>query len=348
MSILITILITVLIVLVLGVLGLLLWLVKNNQAEKEAKASQSASITLLGQQLEAIRTSQDNHSQNLQKNLSSSQQDIGKYLRTSLETTGNLNKQMGQLKNASEQMIQLGTDVRSLQDILKNPKLRGQMGEMSLENLLGTILPQKSFSVQHTFKNGKIVDALVKMGDYSVPIDAKFPLPSFQAMIKAEDEQQKDKLRRQFQGDVIKHIDKIAADYILPDEGTLDFALMYIPAENIYYETVINYPSDKTDIITCALEKKVIPVSPNLLYAYLMTIVMGLKGMQIEKQAGQIRKDLVKLGADMDSFSSTWDVLGKHLRNAQAQYDDGGVKLGKFTMGLERIQSQDEENTDGI
>jgi len=340
-----SILITILIVLVLGVLGLLLWLVKNNQAEKEIRAGQTASINLLQQQLEAIRTSQDSHSQSLQKNLSSSQQDIGKYLQTSLETIGNLNKQMGQLKNASDQMIQLGTDVRSLQDILKNPKLRGQMGEMSLENLLGTILPQKSFSVQHTFKNGKIVDALVKMGDYSVPIDAKFPLPSFQAMIKAENDQQKDKLRRQFQSDVVKHIDKIAANYILPDEGTLDFALMYIPAENIYYETVINYPTDKTDIISYALEKKVIAVSPNLLYAYLMTIVMGLKGMQIEKQAGQIRKDLVKLGTDMDSFSSTWEVLGKHLRNAQAQYDDGGAKLGKFTMGLERIQGQDEEDT---
>jgi len=342
------ILITILIVLVLGVLSLLLWLVKNNQAEKETMAGQAASINLLQQQLEAIRTSQDNHSQSLQKNLSTSQQDIGKYLQTSLETIGNLNKQMGQLKNASDQMIQVGADVRSLQDILKNPQHRGQMGEMSLENLLATILPRGSFAIQHTFKTGKKVDALVKMTDYSVPIDAKFPLPSFEAMLKADGDPQKDKFRRQFQNDVVKHIDKIAADYILPDEGTLDFALMYIPAENIYYETVINYPSDKMDIISYALEKKVIAISPNLLYAYLMTIAMGLKGMQIEKQAGQIRKDLVKLGADMDSFSSTWDVLGKHLRNAQAQYDDGGVKLGKFTMGLERIQSQDEENTDDV
>ena len=344
----ISILITILIVLVLGVLGLLVWLIKGNQAEKETKAAQSASINLLSQQLEAIRTSQDNHSQALQKNLTTSQQDIGKYLQTSLETIGNLNKQMGQLKNASDQMIQLGTDVRSLQDILKNPKLRGQMGEMSLDNLLATILPKASFAIQHTFKNGKIVDALVNMPDYSVPIDAKFPLPSFQEMIKAEDDQQKDKLRRQFQSDVAKHIDKIAESYILPDEGTLDFALMYIPAENIYYETVISYPSDKTDIVSYALEKKVIPVSPNLLYAYLMTIVMGLKGMQIEKQAAQIRRDLVKLNVDMDSFSSNWDVLGRHLRNAQTQYDEGGAKLGKFTSGLERIQNSGEENENDL
>jgi DNA recombination protein RmuC len=343
-----SILITILIVLVLGVLGLLALLIKGDQAEKETKAAQSASINLLNQQLEAIRTSQDNHSQALQKNLTTSQQDIGKYLQTSMATIGDLNKQMGQLKSASDQMIQLGTDVRSLQDILKNPKLRGQMGEMSLENLLATVLPKASFAIQHTFKNGKIVDALVNMPDYSVPIDAKFPLPSFQAMIKAEDDQQKDKLRRQFQNDVTKHIDKIAESYILPDEGTLDFALMYIPAENIYYETVINCPSDKTDIVSYALEKKVIPVSPNLLYAYLMTIVMGLKGMQIEKQAAQIRRDLVKLNVDMDSFSSNWDVLGKHLRNAQAQYDEGGVKLGKFTSGLERIQNSGEEDENDL
>jgi len=348
MSILIIISITILIVLVFGVLGLLVWLIRGNQAEKETKAAQSASINLLSQQLEAIRTSQDNHSQALQKNLTTSQQDIGKYLQTSMATIGNLNKQMGQLKNASDQMIQLGTDVRSLQDILKNPKLRGQMGEMSLENLLATILPKASFAVQHTFKNGKIVDALVNMPDYSVPIDAKFPLPSFQAMIKAEDDQQKDKLRRQFQNDVTKHIDKIAESYILPDEGTLDFALMYIPAENIYYETVISYPSDKTDIVSYALEKKVIPVSPNLLYAYLMTVAMGLKGMQIEKQAAQIRRDLVKLNVDMDSFSSNWDVLGRHLRNAQTQYDEGGAKLGKFTSGLDRIQNSGEENENDL
>lgn len=348
MSILIIISITISVVLLLVVLGLLVWLIKDSQADKESKAAQSASINLLNQQLEAIRTSQDNHSQTLQKNLATSQQDIGKYLQTSLETIGNLNKQMGQLKNASDQMIQLGTDVRNLQDILKNPKLRGQMGEMSLDNLLAKILPKASFAVQHTFKNGKIVDALVNMPDYSVPIDAKFPLPSFQAMIKAQDDQQKDKLRRQFQNDVVKHIDKIAESYILPDEGTLDFALMYIPAENIYYETVISCPSDKTDIVSYALEKKVIPVSPNLLYAYLMTIVMGLKGMQIEKQAAQIRRDLVKLNADMNSFSSNWDVLGRHLRNAQTQYDEGGAKLGKFTSGLERIQNSGEENENDL
>ena len=135
-----------------------------------------------------------------------------------------------------------------------------------------------------------------------------------------------------------KHIDKIADSYILPAEKTLDFALMYIPAENVYYETIVKYEDDKTDILEYALGRKVIPVSPNLLYAYLMTIVMGLHGMQIEKQAAQIRATLGRLAIDFSSFTSTWEILGRHLRNAQSQYDDGGSKINKFALQLEQIQ----------
>ncbi len=133
----------------------------------------------------------------------------------------------------------MGADVRSLQDILKAPKLRGQLGEQSLERLLGEVLPAGSFQMQYAFTSGKIVDALVKMPDYSVPVDAKFPLPSFERMINSETDDEKAKQRRTFLSDVKKRIDEIAAGYINPTEGTLDFALIYIPAENVYYETII-------------------------------------------------------------------------------------------------------------
>jgi DNA recombination protein RmuC len=333
------ILIALIIVLTLLVIALLVFLITASSAARRDISAQSASINLLQQQLEGMKGSQDNFRSTLEKSMQSGQQDVGKHLRSSQDVLTKLHTQIGQLKGSSDQMLQLGTDVRSLQDILKNPKLRGQLGEMSLEKTLSEILPAASFSLQHHFKNGKIVDALVKMPDYSVPVDAKFPLPAFEAMIKAETENEQAASRRQFQQDITRHIDKIAANYINPDEGTLDFALMYIPAENVYYETIVKYPKDKTDILSYALDKKVIPVSPNLLYAYLMTIVMGLHGLQIEKQASEIRKNLRKLVRSFSDFGGKWNILGKHLKNAATQYDEGQTKLDKFTMQLDHIQS---------
>ena len=338
------VLITILIVLILLTLALLAFLLVGSSANRKEISGQSASITLLQQQLEAIRASQANLSQTMEKSLQTGQQNIGKHLLSSKETLEKLQNQLGRLKGDSERMLQLGVDVRSLQDILKAPKLRGQLGEQSLEKLLREILPADSFTLQYQFKNGTKVDALVQMPDYSVPIDAKFPLPSFEAMIKAETDDEKGKKRRDFQKDVVNRIDEIASKYINPDEGTLDFALMYIPAENVYYETIIKYESDRTDILKYALDKKVIPVSPNLLYAYLMTIVMGLHGLQIEKQAAQIRQNLGKLAGSFSAFSENWEILGKHLRNAQGQYDEAQTKLNKFTMQLDQIQASEEEN----
>ena len=338
------VLITVLIVLILLTLALLAFLLIGSSANRKEISGQSASITLLQQQLEAIRTSQTNLSQTMEKSLQAGRQNVDKHLLSSKETLTKLHSQIGQLQGASSQMLQLGADVRSLQDILKAPKLRGQFGEQSLERLLREILPADSFALQHQFKNGKIVDCLVKMPEYSVPIDAKFPLPSFEAMIKADSDDQKARLRRQFQTDITRHIDKIAANYINSDEGTLDFALMYVPAENVYYETIIRYESDRTDILKYSLDKKVIPVSPNLLYAYLMTIVMGLHGLQIEKQAAQIRQNLGKLAGSFTAFTENWEILGKHLRNARGQYDEAQTKLNKFTIQLDQIQAGNEQS----
>ncbi|HEG44469.1 MAG TPA: DNA recombination protein RmuC [Phycisphaerales bacterium] len=338
------ILIALVIVLTLLVIALLVFLITASSAARRDISAQSASIGMLQQQLEGMKGSQDNFRTALEKNLQSGQQDVGKQLRSSQDVLAKLHTQIGQLKGSSDQMLQLGTDVRSLQDILKNPKLRGQLGEMSLEKILSEILPASSFALQHHFKNGKIVDALVNMPDYSVPVDAKFPLPAFEAMIKAETEDAQATLRRQFQRDIISHIDKIAENYINPDEGTLDFALMYIPAENVYYETIVKYPTDKIDILSYALEKKIIPVSPNLLYAYLMTIVMGLHGLQIEKQASEIYRNLRKLVRSFSDFGGKWNVLGKHLKNAASQYDEGQTKLDKFTMQLDHIQSDSDKS----
>jgi DNA recombination protein RmuC len=313
-------------------------LIALNATRRESSA-QSTNLAQLQTQFQTLRTNQETLSQSLEKNLRSGQENISHFLTNSQKTFGELKEQIGKLKSDSERLLQVSGDIRSLQNILKAPKLRGQMGEFSLASVLKQILPADSFTLQHTFSNGKIVDALIKLPDFAVSIDAKFPLPAFEQMITAEDENEKTKLRRQFQADVTKHIDKIAAHYILPTEGTLDFALMYIPAENVYYETIVKYENDRTDILEYALDKKVVPVSPNLLYAYLMTIVMGLHGMQIEKEAAAIRANLQKLSAGLGSFTGNWDTLWRHLRNAQGQYDEGQKNLTQFQIHLEQIQT---------
>ena len=327
-------------VLVLVVLGLLVWLISSNSANAEKMAGQQASIGLLQQQLEALKAAQDDTKDKLQKSLLDGQTNISRNMQASQEVLDRLNKQIGELQGTNTQMMQIGTEVKRLQNILSSPKLRGQMGEWSLENLLANILPKDSYKLQHTFKDGKVVDALIELADFSVPVDAKFPLPGFEKVVKAETEEEKIKLRRQFLKDVTAHIDKIASDYIRPAEGTLDFALCYIPAENVYYETIVKYAGETHDILQYCFDKKVIPVSPNLLYTYLMTVAMGLHGLQIEKQAAEIRQNLKKLNASFGDFGSNWEVLGKHLRNAYSQYEEGQKKLDRFGMQLDQIQSE--------
>jgi len=330
-------------VLVLFVLALLIWLISTIFAGRKETAAHTANISLLAQQLEALRAAQDKTSENLQKSLQTGQSTISQSIQSSQQVLSRLNSQIGELQGTNKQMMQIGTEVRRLQNILSSPKLRGQMGEWSLKNLLENILPKDSYELQYTFKDGKIVDALIKMADYSVPIDAKFPLPSFEKVVTAETDEEKTKLRKQFLKDVTAHIDKIASDYIRPVEGTLDFALMYIPAENVYYETIVKYAGETQDILQYSLDKKVIPVSPNLLYAYLMTVVMGLHGMQIEKQAAEIRQNLKRLNASFADFGGCWEVLGRHLRNAFGQYDEGQKKLDRFGLNLNQIQTESKE-----
>ncbi|MDT8301592.1 MAG: DNA recombination protein RmuC [Sedimentisphaerales bacterium] len=334
------ILIVVIAVLLLAVLGLLVWLIISNSANAEKMAGQQASFGLLQQQLETLKSSQDDTKDKLQKSLLDGQTNIGKNMQAGQEVLDRLNKQIGELQGTNKQMMQVGSEVRRLQDILSSPKLRGQMGEWSLENLLANILPKDRYKLQYTFKDGKTVDALIELADFSVPVDAKFPLPGFEKVVKAEEEAEKIKLRRQFLKDVNNHIDKIAADYIRPAEGTLDFALMYIPAENVYYETIVKYIGETQDILQYCFDKKVIPVSPNLLYAYLMTVAMGLHGLQIEKQAAEIRQNLKKLNSSFADYTGTWDILGKHLRNAYSQYDEGQKKLDRFGLNLNQIQEE--------
>jgi len=335
----------ILTVLVVLAVVLLFWLIAVGFSNRARLSVQKELFDKLAEQMQLLKSAQEDTKDKIAQSLQAGQQGINQSLQSSQQVLSQLNTQIGRLEGTNKQMLQMGTEVRRLQDILASPKMRGQIGEWSLANLLSNILPAESYELQHGFRDGKVADALIKLADYSVPVDAKFPLPGFEAILAAESDEQKTRLRKQFQNDVTRHIDKIAADYIRPAEGTLDFAFMYIPAENIYYETVVKYKTDTKDILQYSLDKKVIPVGPNLLYAYLMTVVMGLHGLAIEKQAAEIQQNIKRLNADFAEFLSHWDVLGTHIRNAYGKYDEGQKKLDRFGMQLTQIQSESVEKT---
>lgn len=258
-------------------------------------------------------------------------------------TTAEVKGQLGELVQATQTIIQVGSEVKKLQDILQRPAMRGSLGEWSLENLLGEVLPAEHFTMQYAFKNGVKVDALVHLAQGSIAIDAKFPLANFQEMLAEKDEAARAKRRRMFLKDVRSRIDEIADKYILPDEGTLDFALMYVPAENVYYETIVSGGEKETDINAYARSRKVILVSPNTLYGYLMVVVMGLKGLQIEKNAQLIRRQLSRLGTDFNQILSEITLMGKHLNNAHQKFDDSTRKLEQFRSRLEQLETMSSE-----
>lgn len=250
--------------------------------------------------------------------------ETSQYQRGTSESFVQIQQNLGQLTEAGRYMEQVGREIAGLSDLLRAPKLRGGIGELFLGDLLAQMLAPEQYELQYTFQSGERVDAVVKLAAGMVPVDSKFPLESFQRLLKEEDQALRTRERRQFLKVVRKHIDDIAAKYIRPDEGTFDFALMYIPAENVYYETIISDVEGgaSASVIAHALERKVIPVSPNSFYAYLQAIALGLRGLQIEARAQEILGYLGRLEVDFRRFHESFGVLGTHLENARKKYEE--------------------------
>jgi DNA recombination protein RmuC len=267
--------------------------------------------------------------------LNSTQQSLGDRLDNAARVVGQVQRSLGGLEEANRKIYEVGKDIASLQEILRAPKLRGGLGEFLLEDLLGQILPSQHYSTQYAFRSGEKVDAVIRLGNCLVPVDAKFPLENFKRILEADNDEERNRGKRQFSADVRKHIDAIAGKYILPDEGTYDFALMYIPAENVYYETIIRDGSpEEKSLCRYAMSKQVIPVSPNSLYAYLQAIVLGLKGMKIEDRAKEIIQYLSRLQGDFGKFREEFALLGKHVGHAQSSYQNADRRLEQFGQKL--------------
>jgi DNA recombination protein RmuC len=242
-----------------------------------------------------------------------------------------LNVRLGELGKSSQQILALGQDVRGLQQIFQAPKTRGALGEISLNTILEECFPSEHVRIQHEFASGDRVDALLRLPGGSVPIDSKFPLAAFRKRLEAANDDERQRAGRAFGREVRKHVDDIASKYIRPVEGTLDFALMYIPAESVFYDVVVRPESaGEEDINDYALGKRVIMVSPNTLYAYLQAIGFGLMGLRIEERAKEILVGLQQVGADLGQFREGFDLGQRHLRNAQAAFGEAAERLARL------------------
>lgn len=316
-------------------------------------------MNLLQPQIEALRQQvSDSLGQNaslLQKqldsvtrNLHSSSGEINQRLDNAAKLYGELRSQLGQLSQANAQIQSMVKDVSSLQDILRPPKLRGGMGEVLLENLLREILPSEHYTMQHRFKTGDIVDAAIRLKEGLVPVDAKFPLENFRRMMEATQEESRQAARREFVRNVKKHIDDIHERYILPDEGTFSFALMYIPAENVYYETIIRGEDESGEkaLYSYAITQQVMPVSPNSFYAYLLTLSQGFRGMRIEERAREIIHHLNRLRLELERFTEDFRKVGMHLTNAQTRYSEAEKRLTRFEEKLLATTDSQDEKTE--
>ncbi len=272
------------------------------------------------------------------KNLRETQENINTQLTGTGKTFSEMQNKIGIIEEAARSMSEFQKSVKSLQDTLQAPKLRGNLGEYLLEDLLKQILPADNYRIKHSFKDGTQVDGAIVLADGIVPVDAKFPLESFQRILSAENEPDRKKAKKEFVNTVKARIDEIAG-YIKPDEKTFDFALMYIPAENVYYEIVIKDTAseDPYEIFNYAIEKHVIPVSPNSIYSYLMAIAHGLKGLKIEQQAKMIMGELSKLQGQFLDFSKSYSQVGTHIRNAEKKYGETYKKLDKLNDNVGNI-----------
>jgi len=253
---------------------------------------------------------------------------VGERIADTTKVFGEVKESLGRLTQRAEQIQEIGQNISSLQDLLRAPKLRGGFGELLLERLLADTLPRDNYSFQYRFRNGETVDAVIRAGGHLVPVDSKFPLEDFERITAAESEEEQAALRRQFTRTIKKHIDDVTK-YILPDENTFGFALMYIPAENVYYETILR-GHEESEIYSYSLQKRVIPVSPNSFYAYLQVITLGLKGLHIERAAQEILGRLGRLQGELADFQGDYETLGGHIRHAATKYDEASRKLARL------------------
>jgi len=324
-----TVLLTVLVVLVLLLLGAgLVVLLRVTRSELGALREQT-SVELTSRNADVDRRLLG-VIETMDRRLGELDSKVDRRLASAGQTATQIHERLGEVTKATGEMIERA---------LRPPKARGGFGELLLENLLRDRLPPSAYALQYTFATGDRVDAVIR-ADQLVPVDAKFPLDNFERMAAAESEPEQQLHEKAFARDVKGHIDAIASKYILPGEGTYDWALMYLPAEAVYYELV----SGKTGaLLSYAHEKRVFPVSATTFAAYLQVIAFGLKGLQIERTAQDVIANLAALQTTYDRFREDFELVGKHLTHAYSKYGEADKRLDKFEAKLEQASEMQVE-----
>jgi len=248
-------------------------------------------------------------------------------LKNTREQINQIQRQLGEVQQAGKQMFQTA---QTLESILGGTKSRGSFGEVTLERLLEDSLPPSQYSTQFRFRSGETADAVIFLRDKKMmAVDSKFPLDAYRRIAAEGDE-----ARKAFVTSIKGHADSIARKYIVPDEGTLDLALMFVPSETVYYELLMSEDSKGQAVDAYCRSRNIIAVSPNTLYAHLCVISMGLKGMQIEENAKRLSENLAGMRKQLDTFSEYFEKIGTHLKNAQQCYTEADKRLDKASNTL--------------
>lgn len=305
-----------------------------------------SSSRLIHQQLSQLTKEVGDRLQENSKLMQESNRHVGDRLDNAARVVGEVQNRLGKVEESSAKIYEVGKDIARLQEILRAPKLRGALGELFLGDLLAQVLPQDRFELQHSFKSGEKVDAVIRSAQGLIAIDSKFPLENFVKILEAGDEETRRVQRKAFLLDVKRHIDAVSSKYILPDEGTLDFALMYIPAENVYYEIILKNEESEKDLLRYAQERHVFPVSPNSFYAYLQTIVIGLKGMQLAEGVRGVLDDVARVKKDVEKFGEEFGKIGTHLSHARGSFELADKRFQRLGEKLDTLGFEDGERSE--
>jgi DNA recombination protein RmuC len=331
-----TLIIILLIVIIIGIIIGVVFIAKKKPEEKN-----DSSIQLLLTQINEL-------SRTIDSKLGESQKEISQSMRfQSTETSriiADITEKITRLDETNKQVVSFADQLKNLQDILKNPKQRGVLGEYYLETLLKNVMPPGSYQMQYPFPDGTIVDAVVFVKDKIIPIDSKFSLENYNRITETNDKQEKERLEKIFVNDLKNRIVE-TSKYIQPDKNTMDFAFMFIPHEAIYYDLLINkigaITEDTENLIQRAASKyKVIIVSPTSFLAYLQTVLQGLKAMQIEESAKDIVKRVGELGKHLKSYEDMHAKLGNALETTVNHFNKSNHEFRKIDKDVMRITGE--------
>lgn len=282
---------------------------------------------LLNQNLQSMN-------QNFSESISSTNRAINDRLDSAARVIMSVNHELGQMK-------EIGLNLKNIQDFLKSPKLRGNLGEQGLKELLSQALPSKYFSTQFTFRSGAMVDAIIHLDAGKIPIDSKFPMENFNQMLQSETKEKKESFRRAFRSDFRKHINAISKKYINPDEGTVEFAFMYIPSESIYFEVVNN----EQDLFEYAANEHVVLSSPSTFFYYLRTIMLGLEGKRVTEMSRDILKTLKVIKQQSGYLGENLSVLNKHISNSSKTMSTVSDQYAKLSEKINKVDALEEKET---